>query len=780
MNDTRRVITVLVALFLLCSCKKSVELAVIPAPVRVEASSCRPFVFENGTAIVGTDDEADAIASFYREKFLSVNGIVLSSEDCGKGVVELLRSEDVDLPAEGYRLEVSDGKITITAADKAGLFYGMATLVQLVPCDAVSAEIPAVKITDYPRFKYRGLHLDPCRHFLSVEDVKKHLDIMSELKFNVMHFHLTDDQGWRFEVKKYPLLTEIGSERVEGEGFVHSGFYTQDELRELVRYAQERQITIIPEIEVPGHALSAISAYPWISCRSVKTPSRIIWGVEDVVMCAGKESTFKFIEDVIAELVEIFPSEYIHIGGDECPKGEWEKCPLCQKVIKEQGLSDSINGVSPEMRLQGYFVSRVEKIVEKYGRRIIGWDEILEGGLPESATVMSWRGVEGGIEAALGGHDAIMTPVSGGMYLDFFQGDKKCEPVTIGGYVPLEKVYSYNPVPDTLKTLGLEEHIIGVQGNTWSEYMYDESIREYRIYPRAIALAEIAWTPLENKDFKSFCNRLERSYLRRLDRRGINYHIPLPEQPYGSCSRVAFTDKAVLEFTTSRPVEMVYTLDGSEPDAGSARYSEPIVIDKSSVLKIRSLLPTGRLSSVRTIEVVKENFREALEPVDVEPGLNLKVVYGDFLTRESFLKALESYDRGAKGVRGYEKSISDLKEIRSQEPSNNVMRNFPQYGAVASGYIYIPEDGIYYFSTNNNDLSLDGELIISNDGKVKRFSTMDYSVALKKGYHAISVTFLGHIIGGWPSNWDSGRVLIRESNKEKFEEITSQMLFRKK
>ena len=309
-------------------------------------------------------------------------------------------------------------------------------------------------IEDAPRFGYRGFHLDPCRYFITVENVKKQLDLMSMFKVNTMHFHLTEDQGWRIEIKKYPKLTTIGSIRTEGDGSSYGGYYTQEQIKEIVDYAAKRYITVIPEIDLPGHMMAAIAAYPNLSCKGEKWSPRTVWGIEDLVMCAGKEDMFNFLGDIFDEIVPLFPGKYFHIGGDECPKTSWKNCPTCQKRIKDEGLQAEGKHTAEE-RLQSYVIKRVEKMLEKRGRKIIGWDEILEGGLSENATVMSWRGTQGGIEAAMQKHDVIMTPGSDGMYLDWYQGDSKIEPVTIPSPPRyLSSTYNYNPVPDTIKTLG--------------------------------------------------------------------------------------------------------------------------------------------------------------------------------------------------------------------------------------------------------------------------------------------------------------------------------------
>ena len=329
------------------------------------------------------------------------------------------------LPPEGYTLNVTRTRVKAVASTPAGLFYAKQTLRQLTDGD----RIPCVSIKDYPRYSWRGFHVDPCRHFQSVEDLKAMIDVMAQYKINTMHWHLTDDQGWRIEIRKYPRLTSVGAWRTEWDGGVHGGFYTQDEVREVVAYAAERFITIVPEIEMPGHAVAAIRAYPELSCTEEPVGSFSTWGSPDIVLCPGKEKMFEFLDDVIAEVSALFPGEYIHIGGDECKKTRWQKCPACQARIKAEGLSATADA-TPEERLQSYAVKRMEGILAKYGKKLIGWDEILEGGLSPNATVMSWRGEKGGIAAAEQGHQVIMTPSHDGMYLDHYQGDPKIEPET--------------------------------------------------------------------------------------------------------------------------------------------------------------------------------------------------------------------------------------------------------------------------------------------------------------------------------------------------------------
>lgn len=730
------------------------------------------FRLGSNTAIAAASPEAKTVAEFFAAKMRTATGLNIQVAE--KGNIQLSVDPSLDVANdEGYTLDVTKDGAVVVAKTAQGLFYGMQSFLQLLPAEiespskvnGIAWQAPAVSIKDAPRFGYRGIMLDPCRHFMPVENVKKYLDVLSLFKMNRMHWHLTDDQGWRIEIKKYPKLTEIASKRIDGEGTEHSGYYTQEEIKEIVKYAADRFITVVPELELPGHEMAAIAAYPNLSCKGEQGTPRVIWGVEDIVMCPGKEDMFTFLQDVIDEMVPLFPSEYFHIGGDECPKISWKNCPLCQKRIKEEGLkADSKH--SAEERLQSYVIQRMEKYLATKGKKIIGWDEILEGGLAPSATVMSWRGEDGGIAAALMDHTVIMTPGGNGMYLDAYQGDSKIEPVTIGGYTLLEKTYSYDPIPDTLVAMGKSNYILGVQGNTWSEYMYDEAKRDYMVFPRILAVAEIGWTNLDRKDYKDFERRIENACV-RLDGHAINYHIPQPEQPNGSCNFVAFTDKASLEFKTTRPIKMVYTLDGSEPTPVSTAYTAPIEITETTTLKIASVLPSGKMSPIRTIQVEKQSLAPAKEVAKTTPGLNMEVTDGMYLN----VKELEAAQKETK-----KSVIKDLKEIRSVVKTSESMRGVNQYAAVATGYVNIPENGVYFISSDLEEVWIDGKLLVNNGSEVKRFSRHDSSVALAKGLHEIKAVFLGHIIGGWPSNWNDGSIKLRKSDAKEFTAITPEML----
>ncbi|MBO6585944.1 MAG: beta-N-acetylhexosaminidase [Gracilimonas sp.] len=448
--------------------------------------------------------------------------------------VFLVIDEDNEIKhPEGYMLSVTEDEVRISARETAGLFYGIQTLRQLfdpviehkLPSLAPNNQewaLPVVTIKDYPRFQYRGMHLDVARHFFPTDFVKKYIDLLAMHKMNRFHWHLTEDQGWRIEIKKYPKLTEIGAWRDStligryGTGIYdnvrYGGFYTQEEIREVVAYAEKRNITIIPEIEMPGHSSAALAAYPQFGCFEKEYHVQPTWGIFEDIYCP-KEETFEFLEDVLTEVMELFPSTYIHIGGDEAPKKQWEESPIAQEVIKREGLKD-------EHELQSYFISRIEKFLNEHGRQIIGWDEILEGGLAPRATVMSWRGEKGGIEAAKMSHDVIMTPW-GSNYYDHYQAEPKTEPLAIGGFTTLKDVYFYEPIPEELSAEEAK-YVLGAQGNVWTEYMHSGDKVEYMAYPRAAALSEVLWTPVENKNWLEFWSRLQ-THFERLDILEVNY-----------------------------------------------------------------------------------------------------------------------------------------------------------------------------------------------------------------------------------------------------------------
>ena len=486
---------------------------------------------------------------------------------------------------EGYELSIKKEEIKLVAKEAAGIFYGLQSLKQLVQIDKESktAILPCVEIKDEPRYSYRGLHLDVGRHFFPLDFIKKYIDLLAYHKMNRFHWHLTEDQGWRIEIKKYPKLAEVAAFRKETlighyndqphqfDGQRYGGFYTQEEVKEIVRYAQERFVEVIPEIEMPGHSQSVLAAYPELACTEGPFETATKWGVFEEVYCPT-EQTFQFLEDVLTEVMALFPSKYIHIGGDECPKIRWKESAFCQDLIQKEGLKD-------EHGLQSYFIRRIEQFLNANGRSIIGWDEILEGGLAPNATVMSWRGIEGGIAAAKQQHDVIMTPTSH-CYLDYYQSQSADEPLAIGGFLPLEKVYSYEPTP---AELSVEEakYVLGVQGNLWTEYIKTPEKAEYMTYPRACALAEVAWSPKEAKNYADFTTRLT-EHLERLQEMGVNAAVHL----FDVKGKIQSDEGVQIALATEASgTNIYYTLDGSTPTPQGTAYQEAIPISKSTVVR---------------------------------------------------------------------------------------------------------------------------------------------------------------------------------------------------
>ncbi|PCI06527.1 MAG: beta-N-acetylhexosaminidase [Flavobacteriaceae bacterium] len=574
------------------------DIKIIPKPVRTVLKT-GVFVFDNETIIANLDTNANEAIALLTSKLKVAAGINLRSANQSENAINcVVFKTDSSLFKEGYELNIEHETIVLKAKSKQGFLYGVQSLLQLLPVQIESLKfeknidwiVPNIFIEDHPRFKWRGLMLDVSRHFFKVDYIKEVIDGLSKHKMNVLHLHLVDSQGWRIEIKKYPKLTEVGAFRIEAEnkqlheingkikGYeqTQGGFYTQDDIKAIVAYATLKGIEVIPEIEMPAHVHSAVEAYPSLSCGMYSDDATSNSNWENPGMyCAGKEAVFTFLEDVLLEVMPLFPSEYVHIGGDEAGKDTWRKCSDCQKRLKTEQLKN-------EDELQSYFIKRMEKFLSSKGKKLIGWDEILEGGLAKDATVMSWRGVEGGWEAAKHGNDVVMTPGSH-CYFDHYQGPKSEEPLAWGGFTTLSKVYEFDPIVEGM-TSEEESHVLGGQANLWSEYIPTESHSQYMIYPRLAAMSEALWSPKDARDWDDFSQRLM-PLLKRYEFMGINYaksaFLVIPETSISEDNKeLVISLKNEFSGTDIR-----YTVDGSAVVASSKKYTEPFIISQTTELK---------------------------------------------------------------------------------------------------------------------------------------------------------------------------------------------------
>lgn len=610
--------------FYACSEKRTLnsDYEIIPKPLDVNCKGDASFLLKDGVYVIYPEnnqkmqDNAEFLVDYVEKqtgvKLTSHAGMPVDGAIC-------LTLDLNDDNAEAYKLIVNDKRVCISGASEAGVFYGIQTLRKSLPvAQDINVNLSAVEIYDKPRFAYRGAMLDVARHFYTVDEVKTFIDMLALHNINRFHWHLTDDQGWRIEIKKYPKLMSVASERKETvvgrwysgiyDGKPYGGYYTQDELRDVIDYAAKRHITIIPEVDLPGHMQAALTAYPELGCTGGPYEVRTIWGVSQDVLCVGNDFTLQFVKDVLSEVADIFPSEYIHIGGDECPKVRWEKCPKCQERIKSLGLKSDAKHTK-EQRLQSYMIQEAAKYLKEKGKRIIGWTEILEGGLVPDATLMSWIGESGGIEAAHQHHDVIMTPNTY-LYFDYYQSKKvEDEPLAIGGYLPIEKTYNYEPMPKEL-TKEEQQYIKGVQANLWTEYIPVFSQVQYMVLPRLGAAAEVQWTDPSKKDYKDFLRRVPH-LVAVYDCYGWNYATHVYDV---NVDMKADTVNHVLnvQLSTMADDPIYYTLDGQDPTEKSLKYTKPFTIDHSVVLKTMAVHP-DRTSKI-SVDTIRFN-KATLKPV---------------------------------------------------------------------------------------------------------------------------------------------------------------------
>lgn len=741
--------------------------SIIPAPNFYKATG--DSVFLNGQIkVVFEKNKFSAKELKTAQIFESAINKNVSSKKSTIEVLFVAQNPSSSLKKEAYKINISTKKIIVTGSEE-GLFYAVQSLLQLFPNQLKNQEIklPCVTIQDEPRYSYRGLHLDVCRHFFTTDVIKDFIAQMSSYKLNKFHWHLTDDQGWRIEIKKYPKLTEVGSKRAQTlvgnkferssyffDGNPYGGFYTQEEIKDVVKFAEEHYVNIIPEIEMPGHATAAVTAYPNLSCfpdRNYKVVE--YWGVFEDIFCAGKEETFVFLEDVLTEVMALFPSKYIHIGGDECPKTRWKECPNCQKRIKDLGLKN-------EHELQSYLTTRIEKFLNANGRQILGWDEMLEGGLAPNAAVMSWRGEAGGISAARQKHNVIMNSEQV-LYLDYNQGYSPNEPLTIGRLTTVEKIYNYNPTPVDSLTVEEQKYIMGVQSNLWSEYLTSPAKLNYMLYPRMFALAEIAWTEPQNKNYNNFVLDRIPNHLEKLELQKRLYKVP---SPFGSTETALIASKYVLDLKpTIKNGQIFYTIDGYNPDETAELYTKPVTINipkgEYRIIKIVQINSGGRRSSINKIVVRNPDLKSALKIKPTKKGLKYDYFTGILFQQVQDLELAKPVNSGI-----FEGTIS------SEKWKSKIERYI---GLKFDGYIYIAETANYTISTLSDDgskLFIDNELVVNNDG-IHWLNEAYGAVKLEKGFHKININYFDQIGGTTLS------CFMQQEGKEKQEISASQLYY---
>lgn len=748
--------------------KATVSIVPIPAEVKLKPGKFT-FTAQTSVLISARNNDMKEVATFFTE-YLRINaGISIQvrqyteADKNAQAVILAFPKDKEKVKAEGYELKVTPNQITIHASSGAGFFYGIQSLIQLLPAfycasevngDAIIWSVPCLEIKDHPRFSYRGMHLDVSRHFFPKEFVKRYIDLIAMYKMNTFHWHLTDDNGWRVEIKKYPKLTSIGAWHVDhenlpwnerpaqkpGEPATYGGFYTQDEIREVVAYAAQRYVTIIPEIEMPAHSVEVLAAYPQFSCTGgpFTVPTGSYWPNIDI-LCAGNDSVFTFLQDVLLEVMELFPSTYIHVGGDEADKTNWKKCAKCQARIKSEGVID-------EKGLQSYFMKRMEKFIVSHGRKMIGWDEILEGGLAPEATVMSWRGVEGGINAARQGHDAIMTPGSH-CYFDYYQANPEFEPKAIGGFTTLKKVYSYEPVPAEL-TPREATHILGAQGNVWTEFIPTTNHVEYMAIPRMIALSEVVWSQKHLRNWKEFRVRMNDQF-KRLDCMKVNYC----KGSYRVDINTSYDPKKkqikIILDSEQPDLPILYTLDGNDPTNKSQIYTGPFTITGNGYIKA-GIYVEGKL---------KEKFTEM--PVIFHHAIGKPVHYA---TQYSYRYPASGKGAFTDGLRGsinhrdgmwqgfLGNDVEVVIDLGKEIPVNTIQTNFIQN---QKSWIFLPSLVEYSLSPDGKKYHSINEVLNTVSQKEEKALIQPFTFQFLPGTKARYVKIKAKNIGKCPA-WHEG------------------------
>jgi len=749
---------------------ETTPVSIVPKPVWIKMNT-GTFTITDETPILisSLDNDLQKVALFFSDQLKFSGGPVLKIRILTKedknipGIVLAYTKHKSKIPVEGYILKVMKHQLIIEGSSGSGLFYGIQSLLQLLPPEVLQFskpltgrkfEIPCLEIKDHPRYAYRGMHLDVSRHFFPKEFIKRYIDLIAMYKMNTFHWHLTDDNGWRIEIKKYPRLTEIGAWRVDrenlpwnerppqqpGEKATYGGFYTQDDIREIVNYASQRFVNVIPEIEMPAHSVEALAAYPNLSCTGgpFTVPPGSYWPNADIY-CAGNDSVFTFLQDILTEVMDLFPSTYIHVGGDEADKSNWKKCPKCQARIAGEGLKD-------ENELQSYFIRRMEKFIVSKGRKLIGWDEILEGGLAPEATVMSWRGVEGGIEAARQGHDVIMTPTSY-CYFDYYQADPQFEPKAIGGLLTLKKVYSFEPTPEEL-TPEQKKFIRGAQGNVWTEFIPTTAQAEYMAVPRMIALAEVVWSPKKERNWDDFRFRMKEQF-KRLDALHVNYC----KGSYKTNVSTFFdpnTNKIKVVLSSEQPeIPILYTIDGNDPKSTSARYSGPFEVGANCYIKA-GLFVDGKL---------KEKLTET--PIIFHKAIGKKITYlteysnrypasGNSTLIDGLRGSTNHRDGYWQGFLGNDMEV--IIDLGKEMPVNSVQTTFLQN---QKSWIFLPTLVEYSLSSDGKKYHSINEVLNTIPAKQEQIFIQPFTFQFRQGTTAKYVKVKAKNIGKCPP-WHEG------------------------